>query len=308
MDDSTEEQPVATPSDDRQSLSGQVALVTGGSRGLGRAYARALARAGASVVVTARSEEGLAETARLIAEEAGEGSGGGGRALALPLDVTDADAVARVVAEAEREMGSIDLLVNNAGVMAPIGPDWDVDAERWWHTFEVNVRAPFLLSRAVVPGMLARGRGGRIISVSSGAATKSHAHATAYSASKAALTNWAGGLAAALREHGIAVFAWDPGFVRTAMSEFLAGSQESRRWYGGAFQGMFDKGWDTPIERSAAQFLLLASGRADALSGRHLSVGQDLLDLARRAEEVEENDWFALRLRTPPVPAPTPPA
>jgi NAD(P)-dependent dehydrogenase (short-subunit alcohol dehydrogenase family) len=277
-----------------QDLSGQVVLLTGGSRGLGRAYAVAMAQTGATVAVTARSENDLAESVRLIEEQ-----GGGGRALALPLDVTDAEAVARVVAMVERELGPLDILVNNAGVMSPLGPDWEVDPDRWWQTFEVNVHAPFLMARAVVPGMIARGRG-RIINVSSGAANKSHPHATAYSASKAAITNWAGGLAAAVTEQGITVFAWDPGFVRTAMSEHLAQSDESRRWFGESFQHLFEKGQDTPIERSIEQFMLLASGQMDALSGRHLSVGLDLLDLARRAEEVEKNDWYTLRLRTPP--------
>jgi NAD(P)-dependent dehydrogenase (short-subunit alcohol dehydrogenase family) len=274
-------------------LAGQVALVTGGSRGLGRAYAQALARAGAVVAVTARSEEDLAETVRLIREA-------GGEALALPLDVTEAEAVGAAVAAAERELGPIDLLVNNAGVMAPIGPDWEVDPERWWQTFRVNVHAPFLVARAVVPGMIARRRG-RIINVSSGAANNSNAHGSAYSASKAALTNWAGGLAAAVKEHGISVLAWDPGYVRTSMSEFLAGSDESRRWFGDTFQGIFDRGEDTPIERSTEQFMVLASGRLDALSGRHLTVAMDLEDVARRAEEAQEGDWYTLRLRTPPA-------
>jgi len=273
-------------------LSGQVVLVTGGSRGLGQAYARALARAGAAVAVTARSHEGLDQTALLIQEH-------GGRALALPLDITDVEAIGRAVSAIEQELGPIDLLVNNAGVMAPIGPDWEVDPERWWQTFEVNMHAPFLVARAVVPGMIARKRG-RIINVSSGAANGSIAYGSAYSASKAALTNWAGGLAAAVKEHGIAVLAWDPGYVRTSMSEFLAGSDESRRWFGDTFQGIFDRAEDTPIERSTEQFMFLASGQADALSGRHLAVHQDLADLARRADEVEKDDLYTLRLRSVP--------
>ncbi len=130
-------------------------------------------------------------------------------------------------------------------------------------------------------------RRGRIINVSSGAANSSMAHATGYSASKAAVTNWAGGLAAAAKEHGIAVFAWDPGFVRTAMSEFLAESDEVRRWFGDTFQQWFETGQDIAIERSAAQFMLLASGRLEALSGRQLGVEQDLLDVAHRAAEIE---------------------
>lgn len=271
-------------------FAGQVALVTGGSRGLGRAYAEALAGAGAAVAIAARSEQGLAETVRQIEAQ-------GGQAMAALLDVTDAGMIDEVVGQVQQQLGPIDLLVNNAGVLSPVGPDWEVAPEHWWHTFEVNVRGPFLCARAVLPSMIARRRG-RIINVSSGAANSYIAHGTGYSASKAAVTNWAGGLAEAVKEHGIAVFAWDPGFVRTAMSEFLAGSDEARRWFGDTFQQLFDSGQDTPMERSSAQFLLLASGRADALSGRHLAVHQDLTDLTNRAAEIEREDLLTLRLRT----------
>ena len=274
----------------QQALAGQVALVTGGSRGLGRAYAQALAGAGAAVAVTARSEQGLAETVRQI-------EAAGGQAMAVRMDVTDAAMIARVVGEVQQQWGPLDLLVNNAGVLSPAGPDWEVDPERWWRTFEVNVRGPFLCSQAVLPGMIARRRG-RIINVSSGAANSYMAHATGYSASKAAVTNWAGGLAAAAKEHGIAVFAWDPGFVRTAMSEYLAQSDEVRQWFGDTFQQWFEAGRDIPIERSAGQFMLLASGRLDGLSGRQLGVEQDLLDLANRVAEIERDDLLTLRLRT----------
>src|SRR5579871_6629304 len=146
----------------RLPLAGQVALVTGGSRGLGRAYALALADAGAFVAITARSEQGLAETVQQIEAQ-------GARAVALLLDVIDADRVEQVVGQVQRQLGPIDLLVNNAGVMAPPGPDWEVDPGRWWHTFEVNVHGGFLCARAVLPGMITR-RQGRIINVSSGAA------------------------------------------------------------------------------------------------------------------------------------------
>lgn len=270
-------------------LRGQVALVTGGSRGLGRAFAQALADAGAIVAVSGRSPDELAETVRRIEEKAG-------RAVALTADVTDREAVGRMVAEAERQLGPIDLLVNNAGVMAPIGPDWEVDPDHWWRTLEINVRGPQLCARAVLPGMIAR-RNGRIINISSGAANNYIAYGSAYSASKAALTNWTGSLADATKGHNIRVFAYAPGFVRTAMTEYLAESPDVHQWMGDAFQNLFDKGWDTPMERAVAVFLFLASGRADALSGRHIRVEDDPDDLMRRAGEIERDDLYTLRLR-----------
>ena len=141
-------------------LGGQVAIVTGGGRGIGSAIAQKLTKAGAAVAVVARSEDQLAETVTLI-------EGAGGRAIALPVDVTDQQAVERAVAETEQQLGPVDLLVNNAGVPGPPGPLWESDSGEWWWCIEVNLRGPFLCSRAVLPGMVARGRG-RIITTASG--------------------------------------------------------------------------------------------------------------------------------------------
>ena len=137
--------PRETPID----LTGQVALVTGGSQGLGRAFALALAAAGAQVAVVARTAAPLAETVQLI-ERAG------GRALAIPGDVSMPDEVACMVTTTEHQFGPVDILVNNAGFHVPgsLGYDWEVDPEGWWHTFEINLRGPFLCARAVLPGMI----------------------------------------------------------------------------------------------------------------------------------------------------------
>ncbi len=145
-------------------LTGQVALVTRGGGGLGRAFALALARAGAGVAVTARTAELLAETADLVER-------GGGRALAIPGDVSAPDAVSRVVSTAESQLGPIDILVNSAGVVGPLGDDWHADPGEWWRTFEVNVLGSFRCAREVLAGMVARRRG-RIVNVSSGAGFK----------------------------------------------------------------------------------------------------------------------------------------
>src|SRR5215218_105619 len=106
-------------------LAGQVAIVTGGGRGIGRAIALALADAGAVVVVAARSDAQIRETVALIERD-------GGRALAVRTDVTDRCAVERLIAEAEQQAGPVDLLVNNAGVFGPIGPLWQTDPDAWW--------------------------------------------------------------------------------------------------------------------------------------------------------------------------------
>src|SRR5215470_5527648 len=150
----------SNPSSMQQALTGQVAIVTGSGRGIGRAIAQALAQQGAAVTVTARSGEQLAETVALI-------TAAGGRAIAVAADVTDPPAVERVVTQTEQQLGPVDLLVNNAGVMGPIGPLWEAAPEEWWHAMAIHVYGPVLYCRAVVPGMVARRRG-RIINVASG--------------------------------------------------------------------------------------------------------------------------------------------
>lgn len=181
--------------DSQIDLAGQVALVTGAGGGLGRAFALALARAGAQVALTARSAESLAETAELVQR-------GGGRALSIPGDVTAPHDVSRVVRTGESQLGPIDILVNNAGVMGPVGYDWRVNLEDWWRTFEVNVLGSFRCAREVLIGMVARRRG-RIVNLSSGAAFNRFPRVSAYCATKAAVAQWTKILAEDTRAHGI---------------------------------------------------------------------------------------------------------
>jgi NAD(P)-dependent dehydrogenase (short-subunit alcohol dehydrogenase family) len=201
---------------------GRTALITGGGRGLGRAFALGLAATGMAVAVVARTENELAETVRQVEAV-------GGRAEAFRADVSVPHDVAETVKAAERRFGRIDLLVNNAGVAGPIGPTWQTDAETWWSCLAVNLRGAFLCCQAVLPGMLARGHG-RIINVASAAGEVAVPYMSAYNASKTAVIRFTETLAAELREHGIPVFAITPGPVRTAMTEELIATAEGKRW------------------------------------------------------------------------------
>ena len=264
------------PQATQNTLTGCVALVTGASRGLGRGFACGLATAGASVALIARSRDQLDLTVRAIDER-------GGRAVGIVADVTDADAVTECVERAMNELGPIDLLVNNAGVMAPIGHDWEVDPKAWWRTMEVNVFGCFLCTRAVLPGMIERERG-RIINISSSAATKRYPVYSAYGTSKAAVTHLTGSLAEATHRYGIRVFALAPGFVRTEMTESLADAAGIRKHVGDGFRRALDEGRHTPLSVAVGALLFLASGSADALSGAHIDARDDVEKLARQAQ------------------------
>jgi len=253
------------PNDD---LTGQVALVTGGGRGIGAGIARELAGAGARVAVAARTREQVEEVAREIV------------GVPLEVDVTDRAAVERMVVDAERELGPIDLLVANAGIGGPDGPTWEVDPDDWWRVLEVNVLGVHLSCLAVIPGMLDRGDG-RIVITGSGAAYLPGARSTPYPSSKAAVCRYGETLANELAGR-IPVFVISPGLVKTEMT-------------GDNFPD--DAPW-TPPELAPRLVHVLSSGRADALAGRYLHAEHDdIEDLIRRADEIGANDLNAIRLR-----------
>jgi NAD(P)-dependent dehydrogenase (short-subunit alcohol dehydrogenase family) len=271
-------------------LDGQVAIVTGGGRGIGRAMVSALAEAGAAVAVVARSADELAETVALVEK-------GGGRAIAVPADVTDERAVEQMAAQVEGELGPVDLLVNNAGVAGPNGPTWEVDRGAWWRCLEVNLRGPYLFSSVVLPGMVRRRRG-RIVITSSGAGLHPWAYASAYAVSKCAVIRLAENLAAEVQEYGISVFAISPGFVRTAMTEGIAESPEDAQWFGGRFRQRLAQGQGAPPERAAGLVVALASGKADPLSGCFISIRDDLEVMVSRVGEIQRQELYTLRLRS----------
>lgn len=241
----------------------KTALVTGASRGIGAHLARALAGAGYAVAALARSEESLSEIV-------GELRGRGTAVLPLACDVTDAGAVEAAVAETLKAWGRIDLLVNNAGVVEDERLIWESDADQWWAVMEANVRGPYLLTRAVVPHMIAAG-GGRIVNMNSGAATRERAQLTAYTASKSALARITGGTAAAGAEHGVRVFDLAPGVVQTDMSAGMEMHRGRTEW--------------TDPQDVTALLLALASGELDAFSGRMVRAGSDTPELLRQAAE-----------------------
>ena len=267
------------------SMQGKVALVTGGGRGVGRAIAEALARAGASVALVARTASELEATAEGIIES-------GGRAVSIPADVTEERAVSRLVAEAGLELGRPTLLVNAAGSWTHVGPVEKADPQAWWRDVEVSLKGTFLCTRAVLPSMLAEGRG-RLINVSSYAGVIPRPYATGYASAKAAVLRFSDSLAAELEGRGVLVFAITPGFVRTRLIEEVASSKAGNTFLADLSQR------DDAVEPEQAGRLVvsIASGRLDMLAGRFLHVLDDLDDLVRRADEIRERDLYTLRLK-----------
>ena len=267
-----------------------VALVTGGGRGIGRAIARELAMDGAAVAVLSRTRSELERTVQVIARE-------GGTAIPIVADVTRRADVARAVEEA-RALGSIDLLVNNAGAGGPIGVMWDGDPDSWWRAVEINLRGTFICVHAVLPGMVDRRRG-RIINVASDAGAYRWPLVSHYSVAKAAVIKLTENLAAETRRHGVAAFAIHPGLVRMGLTEVSLrgdaanGSPEAsvQRWV----RRQVEAGLDVPLERTCELVLRLASGEADELSGRYITVHDDLQELVAQAETIRRSDSHVLR-------------
>ncbi len=257
-------------------LAGQLAVVTGGGRGIGREVARQLAGAGAEVVVTARTLAQLEETQKLIQKE-------GGKCHAYQMDVLNEEEIVSTFDQIEKAIGGVDLLVNNAGISGAKGHPWELSTEDWWRVMEINLRGPYVCSKAVIPGMIERKKG-RIIMMGSNIAFFPFPTASAYSASKAGLVRLGDNLAVALKEHGISVFTISPGLVRTDMTKDIPDD---------VFK---DAEW-TPIEKPGQLCVILASGVADVLTGRFIHASMhDIHALIANGEEIVKNDLQTMRL------------
>jgi NAD(P)-dependent dehydrogenase (short-subunit alcohol dehydrogenase family) len=191
---------------------GRVAVVTGGGRGLGQAFALALAARGAAVVAVARAADQLAETERLAREANGSGS-----LVGLPCDVADPAAVGQLKATVQERVGAPTILVNAAGIFGPIALVKDVDPEAWTQTVMIDAVAPFYMVNAFLGGMLDAGWG-RIVNVTSAASLHPPGPInSAYGTAKAALNQFTRHLAAEIAGSGVTANVIHPGDVKTAM-------------------------------------------------------------------------------------------
>ena len=237
-----------------------VALVTGGSRGLGRDAARALTGAGWSVAVTGRDTAAL--DAVVVAGDA---------VLALSGDATDAASTADAVRRTEDELGPVDLLLANAGAFAAGGRLWETDPGTWWRDVEVNLRGPALALHAALPAMVARGSG-RVVVMGSGFGTVPTAGASAYACSKAAVMRLVDTVAAELAGTGVVLLAVSPGMVPTDMTHgFPEGFLQLRP----DLRSPPPEAW-TPATAFTALLLRIAAGELDGLHGRFARARDDV--------------------------------
>ena len=271
-------------------LEGQVAIITGAGRGIGRAIALAYAREGARLALAARGEAELEETAAAVAEL-------GGEAITVRTDITSQIATERLARRVVEHFGRIDVLVNNAGISGPVGPLQSNDIAEWVDTINVNLTGTFLMCRAVIPVMLQQGSG-RIINLSGAGVANAWSNMSAYCSSKAAVVRLTEVIAQELDGKGITVNALGPGSVHTSMWERMT---EQAAEAGAEFIHQLGQrvlsGGGAPIDDCAELAVWLASGESGALTGRIISAAaDDYRSLEPRIEEIMEGDAYTLRV------------
>ena len=270
-------------------LDGQVAVITGAGRGIGRAIALAYAREGAKLALAARSESELQDAVAALSEH-------GTEAIAVPTDVTSRDDTERLAQRAVERFGRIDVLVNNAGISGPVGPLQGNDIDDWVSTITVNVTGTFLVCRAVIPVMLEQSSG-KIINLSGAGATNAWSNMSAYCSSKAAVVRLTEVLAQELDGKGITVNALGPGSVHTSMWDRMTEQAEEA---GADFIHQLGlrvtSGGGASIDECAELAVWLASGESGALTGRLISATtDDFRGLPPRIEEIMAGEAYTLR-------------
>ena len=250
-----------------------VAYVTGSAGALGSAIAAALEAAGHAV---ARFDLAAAP---------------GGYAM----NVTDRTSVDAAVTRAEADLGPCDLLVNCAGTFSVCAPMWECDPDLWFRDIDVNLKGTFLMCNRVAGGMAERGRGRVVNIVSSGGVLDGHPFGTSYAASKTGVTRLTEGLSMELAPYGCQAFAVGPPAINSAMTQWLVNDVQAQK-YRPLIREIFEKGEDHPPEIVADCVVVLASGRADALTGRYFLPHKDIEAMIAEADRIVAEDQWVLRV------------
>ncbi|MBV9266088.1 MAG: SDR family oxidoreductase [Acidobacteriaceae bacterium] len=277
-------------------LTGRNAIVTGGSTGLGLSIAAAFLSNGANVAICGREESTLAVAVKHLNDHAAASQ----QVLSMTCDVSEPDAVNRFVTHCTDQFGRIDILINNAGVLGPIGNIEDLDLNLWRRTCEVNLYGVVVTTQRLIPHMKANGYG-KIINISGGGATSPRPFFSAYAASKAAVVRLTETIAVELNGTGIDVNAIAPGALNTRM---LAQTLEAGPERAGGAQfaqalKQSETGGNSP-EDAAELCVYLASACGDGITGRLISAVWDpWISLDQRREDLSTTDIYTLRRIVP---------
>jgi NAD(P)-dependent dehydrogenase (short-subunit alcohol dehydrogenase family) len=272
-------------------LEGQVCVVTGAGRGIGRGIALEQARQGGRMALLGRSSDVEATATQIVAE--------GGEARAYRVDILETRALAEVFEAIQHDLGGVDLLTNNAASFYAIGPIWEVDPDVWWRDIELNVRGTFNCCRAVLPAMLGRASG-RIINLTGGGTGTSFPYGSGYGTSKAGVLRLTESVADTLEGTGVKMFALDPGLVRTAMTEFQMTDPAGRK-YLGDINELFARGIDVPPSLAGKLSVEIGSGRFDRMTGRMLFAARRDHELtALQIDDIVARDLRSLRVNGTP--------
>jgi NAD(P)-dependent dehydrogenase (short-subunit alcohol dehydrogenase family) len=270
-------------------LEGRVALITGGSRGIGQAIALAFAQAGATTTIVARDTEELRRSAEAIARD-------GKRPLTIAGDVSSREFCITAVQRVERELGALDVLVNAAGIQGPIGAMETLDEAAVRQTLDVNLFGTMWMMQAAIPVMKQRGRGA-IVNLSGGGATSARPMFSAYAMSKVAVVRLTESAAIELESHGIRINAIAPGAVNTRMTDEVerAGDRAGARAREEVRVQRESGGADPRI--AAALAVWLASDKAAHVTGRLISALWDEWQALISSGKPLDPDAFTLRRR-----------
>lgn len=271
-------------------LKNRVAIITGASRGIGLEIACRFASEGCRLSLVARSGSELKKVEALLGKKYQT------EVATFVCDVSDEATVQRVVQNTEEKFGQIDILINNAGVLGPVGPLMDICAKDWSQTINVNLTGTFLCIKAVLP-VMQRQKFGRVINFSGGGALLPSPYFDAYSVTKAGVVRLTENLALELKGTGITVIAIAPGGVNTQMFDDMmaAGKEKVGEAVWNAFVARKEKGGD-PIEQPVELALFLATGPTDMLNGRVISAKWDpWKNLEQHIKELTESDVYMMR-------------
>lgn len=249
-------------------LQGQVAIVTGGGRGIGAATGEMLARAGAAVVLVARTEAEVESVAARLRDEKLS-------AIALAGDIGDPDFVEEIVESAVDQFGRVDILINNAGVVWPLEPIAFSDPDEWTYGLTVNLIGPYYMARNVLPLMLDQGYG-RIVNVTCGLGNEPFAGASAYAVAKAGLRTLTQALIVELAESRVSVFSFDPGEVDTELqADIRTVDPEEFGIDTARFHASFENGLLRPVDEAARALYWLVGPWSGRERSGHFSMADE---------------------------------